>query len=345
MSDAIRQNESLFNPILSPSGMFTCNYSGHSLPREETGSTGNEINPTTSPNLVFNPYSPDIALEVVDKTPLEKQTLFLNEYQSSPKIKLFNRSEFDDFALTLLTELVPNLIGQDHDLFLFPLRGCRQPGIVTKVIAGIPPESVIVFNYTYATAGSQQEIIFSQLIEQFRKKLPNKEVVSLGIIDTAKGGNGSIHLARVLTEIQAKHFAEQRWSVQFHLLHERDRMVDLSSKSYQIPDANTDSVYFPYPRLYGVESLLVEDWDDGIGISTYKDGKFYELKKAETPGRVIVRDNKEISLIESPDLSKLVTSLMVESVNDLMLDDPDVKYVRDVLEYDAGLNRNTEDNC
>jgi hypothetical protein len=98
-------------------------------------------------------------------------------------------------------------------------------------------------------------------------------------------------------------------------------------------------VFFLWPRLYAVEDLLVEDWDDGIGISTYRDGETIELKKAETPGRIIVRDATGVSLIESPNLSDLVTSLMVESVNDLMLNDPAVKYVRDVLENDSRTNQ------
>jgi len=336
------ENASVFNAFLAPSGMFTCNYDPYELPHSEMSLPDNRYEKEESQGLLFNPYQPDVRSELLDKSPLEKQSLFFNHYQGVEKLKCLERSEFEDYALTLLTELIPNLIRYKHDVILFPLRGCRQPGIVTKVIAGLRDEQTVIFNYTYATTGSQQEIIRTQLVERLSKTLPDQELVSIGIADTAKGGNGSIHLAGVLAEIQAVHFSDQKWSVQFHLLHDRDRTPDLSSKSYLIPDAGSVGVFFLWPKLYAVDSLIVEDWDDGIGISTYRDGKTFQLRKAETPGRLIVRDDDGLALIESPDLSKVVTGLMVEAVNDLMLDDPAVKYVCDVLEQDARSNTKEE---
>jgi hypothetical protein len=343
MSDSFNANLSLFNAFLAPSGMFTCNYSFVDLPAQV--SPPSTYSPVSKPatNIVFNPYQPAITQEIVDKAPLEQQTLFLEKYERAEKIKLFDRSDFEDYALTLVSDLVPNLVRQNHDVILFPLRGCRQPGIVTKVIAGIPNDRLAVFNYTYATSESQQETIRSQLVEQLKLRVPDREIVSLGIVDTAKGGNGSLHLAEILAELHALHFSGQKWSVQFHLLHEKSRTPDLTAKAYHIPDVGSPSVQFLWPRLYAVESLFVEDWDDGIGLSTFKDGKVFELKLAASPGRVILRDDQGVSLVESPDLSKIVTGLMVQAVNDLMLDDPDVKYVRDVLENDAGSNNNTNE--
>ena len=336
------ENDSFFDAFLAPSGMFTCNFDPFDLPRSEMALPDRKYSDESTSELLFNPYQPDVRSELIDKSPLERQALFLDEYRGVQKLKSVERSEFEDYALTLLTKLVPNLIRYKHDVVLFPLRGCRQPGIVTKVVVGLRDEQAVVFNYTYATAGSQQELIRSQLIERLKRTLPDEEFANIGVVDTAKGGNGSIHLAGVLSEIQAAHFSDQRWSVQFHLLHDRDRTPDLSSKSYLIPDAGSSSVFFLWPKLYAVDSLIVEDWDDGIGISTYRDGKTFQLKKAETPGRLIVRDDVEVSLIESPDLSKVVTGLMVEAVNDLMLDDPAVKYVCNVLEQDARSNAKQE---
>lgn len=339
------ENESVFNAFLAPSGMFTCNYAPFDLPRSELALTDRQYSDESTSGLLFNPYQPDVRSELIDKSPLERQAMFLDEYRGVQKLKCVDRSEFEDYALTLLTELIPNLIRYKHDVILFPLRGCRQPGIVTKVVVGLRDEQAVIFNYTYATAGSQQEIIRSQLVERLTATLPNQELASIGVVDTAKGGNGSIHLAGVLAEIQAEHFSDQKWSVQFHLLHDRERTPDLSSKSYLIPDAGSSSVIFLWPKLYAVDSLIVEDWDDGIGISTYRDGKTYQLKKAETPGRLIVRDDKGVSLIESSDLSKVVTGLMVDAVNDLMLNDPAVKYVCNVLEQDARSNNKQEDEA
>lgn len=342
MGNSFNANLSLFNAFLARSGMFTCNYSCVGLPAQiNPPSTCSQDSKPVS-NIFFNPYQPAITQEIIDKAPLEKQTLFLEKYERAEKHKVFDRSKFEDYALVLVADLSPNLVRQNHDVILFPLRGCRQPGIVTKVIAGIPNDRLAVFNYTYATAESQQENIRSQLVEQLKMRIPDRAIVSLGIVDTAKGGYGSTHLAEVLAELHAKHFSGQKWSVQFHLLHERDRKPDLTSKVFCNPDASNMSVYFLPPQLYAVDSLLVEDWDDGIGLSTFKEGNVIELKLAATPGRVILRDDKGVSIVESPDLSRVVTGLLVQAVNELMLDDPDVKYVRDVLENDAGLNNTNE---
>jgi hypothetical protein len=331
------ESESVFNAFLAPSGMFTCNFAPSDLPRSELAVSIQQQPDQNAGVLIFNPYHPDVRSSLIDKSALDRQTLFLDEYRRVQKIKCLDLSEFEDYALTLFADLIPNLLHQKHDVILFPLRGCRQPGIITKVLVGLPNEKAVIFNYTYATADFQQEMIRSELIEQLNARLPNVELANIGVVDTAKGGDSSIHLAAVLEKIQAEHFSGQQWSVQFHLLHDRARTQDLYKKLYRIHGAKTghSTITFPQPLLYAVDSLIVEDWDDGIGISTYRDGTTYQLKKAETPGRLIVRDDTAVSLIESSDLSKVVTGLMVDAVNELMLNDPDVKYVCDVLEKDA----------
>ena len=336
MNNQPRDNmESVFNAFLAPSGMFVYNSQPRILKPSDWTSPVSINSSDSNARVLYNPYQPDVPVEVIDQTPMQKQTAFLEHYESSRKIQSINRSNFDDYALTLLSELVPDLVSCNYDVILFPLRGCRQPGILTKVIVGLPCEKTVIFNYTYATRGSQQELIRTQLIDRFRQALPGRNAVGVGVVDTAKGGNGSIHLAGVLADIRSSHFADQTWYVQFHLLHDRDRTQDLSRKTYHIPQANTSSMIFSWPILYPVDSLIVEDWDDGIGISTYLAGDTYEIKKAETPGRLIIRDRDVISVIESPDLSKVVTGLLVESVNCLILNDPDVRYCRDVIDQDA----------
>jgi len=265
-----------------------------------------------------------------DHTAIQNQDRFLNEYQNVQKIKLFDRSQFDDYGSTLFRELVPSLVQHDHDLVLFPLRGCRQPGILAKVIAGIPEERMVIFNYTYATRDEQQSRILSELHQKLHERLPDKAEVSIGVVDTAKGGYGSEHLAKILASLHGGR--TQQWAVQFHLLHAQDAKPTLA---HQIPKHGKKSLMLLWPMLYEVESLLVEDWSDGIGLSVEWNGKTHELKKCATPGRIILRDESSVQLVQSESISELMTSLAVDAVNRQMLTDPQLEYVQDVLKQDT----------
>jgi hypothetical protein len=189
-----------------------------------------------------------------DQISLGNEDQFLHEYQSVQKIKLFDRSQFDEYGTTLFRELVPSLVQHDHDLLLFPLRGCRQPGILAKVIGGIPEDRMVIFNYTYGTRAEQQGRITSELRQQMDERLPGNAAVSIGVVDTAKGGYGSEHLAKVLATLHDGR--TQRWNVQFHLLHARNSKPTLA---YKIPSYGDHSLMLLPPKFFEVESLLVED--------------------------------------------------------------------------------------
>jgi hypothetical protein len=180
MNRSSDRNVSLFNAFLAPSGMFTCDSSPIRLPARHIEAQNYSAASKPTSTIVFNPYQPAIGQKIEDKAPLEKQNIFLDKYERAGKHKLFDRSDFEDYALTLVAELIPDLIHHKHDVIIFPLRGCRQPGIVTKVVAGIPDDQIVVFNYTYATSATQQDNIRSQLTmahpnksaTQQRKKRP-----------------------------------------------------------------------------------------------------------------------------------------------------------------------------
>src|SRR5690606_26079346 len=133
------ENNALFSPFIAGSGMFTCNYNPLAL------TSGSQRLPTVSgyvhqPSqpLLYNPMPQRVVSEVKDTIPVERQERFLSEYHKAQKCKLFDRSEIDGYTSVLFSQLAPSLVQCNHDVVVFPLRGCRQPGILAKVIAGIP---------------------------------------------------------------------------------------------------------------------------------------------------------------------------------------------------------------
>lgn len=329
-NSSFNENNFLFAPFIAGSGMFTGNYGSTFLTSDLEKSE--DPSPEKRVTILYNPMPPQVQQKVADSAPIERQTAFIIAYHGATKHKLFDRSAFDAYAEALFEKLIPNLVRYNHDILLFPLRGCRQPGILVKVIAGIPEEKMVIFNYTYATRESQQPLIESQLSAQLKEKVPNQAIVSVGVVDTAKGGYGSRHLAEVLVHLHGSHFRNQQWSVQFHLLHEKQKVPTLSR---EIPEFKSDRLFFLWPTFYEVESLLVEDWPEGIGLTVEENGRRFDLKRCIEPGRILYRDEESVQVIESESLCDTMTSLAVDAVNRLMLNSPEIRYVKDVWNADA----------
>ncbi|MCR9211262.1 MAG: hypothetical protein NXI28_23785 [bacterium] len=325
-------SEVLFDPIVAPSGMFSCDHDSHSLSREVYLGATHDQSAADRSKLVYNPMPLNVEQAVQDQVPISDGPSFLDAYKGVEKHKLCDRTSLDDYTATLLGELVPSLLGCNHDAILFPLRGCRQPGIVTKVLAGIAEERLVVFNYTYAKRDSQQNPIRQELSESLQQKISDRQITSVGVIDTAIGGYGSEHLAKILSSLHDELFGNQHWSVQFHLLHQQGRVPELSR---QIPKYSRPTCLMLWPMFYAVEDLILEDWSEGIGLSYQWQGEHYELKRCIEPGKVLVRDEESIQVIESASLSETMTSMFVDSVNRQMIGNDDYVFLQDVLDHDG----------
>lgn len=338
-NSSFEENVYFFAPFIAASGMFTGDYGGISLFPDSAPSEASSL--ATNSKVFFNPMPPIVQQRIRETVPVEQQLNFIEEFHGAKRYKLFDRSALDSYAQALFEKLVPELLRHDHDVLLFPLRGCRQPGILVKVIAGIPETKMVIFNYTYATRQSQQPLIESQLTGQLREKVPEKEIVRVGVVDTAKGGYGSRHLAQLLSRIHSCHFPKQHWSVQFHLLHESESRPALS---YMIPKYGHKSLRFLQPNFYAVESLLVEDWSEGIGLSVNEAGGQFDLKRCVELGRILYRDEESIQLIESEVVCDTMTALTVDAVNRLMLNSKEIEYVKDVWPADVSHGSGEGDN-
>lgn len=316
-SSSFEENVALFAPFITPSGMFTS--------KVDQGSTyGEAIQSENHPVIFYNPMPPAVQQTIVDSVPVE----CINDLPSKfKKLSCFAKSDFDSYAYMLIERLAWDLLRNNHDALLFPLRGCRYPGILIKVIAGVLKTKMVIFNYTYATQKCQRGFIESQLIEQLRERLtPDQRVINVGVVDTAIGGYGSKNLAEMLSLIHGRYFANQHWLVQLHLLHENKSPPRLS---FEIPKFDNNKLKFVL-NFYGVESLLVEDWPEGIGLAVNKTKEYFALERHIEPGRILYRNAQDIHLMESESLCDTMTSLAVDAINRVMLNSPQIEYIRDI---------------
>ncbi len=105
--------------------------------------------------------------------------------------------------------------------------------------------------------------------------------------------------------------------------------------AHKIPKYSKGSLMFRAPNFYEVDSLLVEDWSEGIGLSVEMEGGTHELKRCSSPGKIILRDDCSIQLIESESVCELMTQLVVDSINDKCLMLQKLRYIEDVFKDES----------
>ena len=138
---------SLFDAFIAPSGMFTCNSAPYLFSNENNPTENEDEGSIKTDLLYYNPMPFSVDHIVLDEVPISDEHSFLAEYKGAEKHKICDRSALDNYTLTLVRDLAPSLLRCKHDVILFPLRGCRQPGIITKVVTGIPEEHMSTSTY------------------------------------------------------------------------------------------------------------------------------------------------------------------------------------------------------
>jgi hypothetical protein len=101
--------------------------------------------------------------------------------------------------------------------------------------------------------------------------------------------------------------------------------------SRQIPKYSNDFVHFN-PYEWRVDNLLVEDWNEAIGMRGVKfDGKEFSVKPSATDGQLILKESDgTVRVLESQKLHQAMDILIAESVSEAVRTDPLLQYERDV---------------
>lgn len=233
----------------------------------------------------------------------------------NPTIPLIDEPAIDAYAAQL-KKLAVKLQEKRYDKLIVPLRGGLKPAMQLDVLCDYQMP-ILWLPYT---AGSQGRLD-QQVKECLQSELvigPDCQPTRLAILDTAIGGHGSEHLAKLIAETAT---SKCNWKVDFHLLYAQSRYPQLCG---QITKQNRLPTVEFNVELWPVEDLLVEDWNEAIGLSVeLGSGQQLVIKKCSTEGKFLYRDNqKRIQVIESPELNKYFDVRLGQAISDDILSDP-----------------------
>lgn len=236
--------------------------------------------------------------------------------ESFKHARIITRQEIDSYADQLVA-VASDLAERPINLMIVPYRGGLTPSLHLQVMNK--------FNYPHTPLGFSQgsqernrqniedELVWN--LEHFREH----DQLLIGVIDTAVRGDGSLKLADILKSAK-RHFDRKAWRIVFHLLHCDEKYLTPPLVN-NISNFNGERIWFGV-ELHKVASLLVEDWDEGIGLrADWQNGICYY--KTTTDGQVISRlPDGNVAVLHSNNLPLLIHSFIANSVTDSMLTNP-----------------------
>lgn len=254
-----------------------------------------------------------ITYQVLD-TATSKQLFELQDaYRGA---EYFTQSDLDSYA-DVLVRIAKELSVRQIDIMLVPLRGGWKPSIQLQVMnkVGYP---LFPFVFTAGSQGRFQKENIELITERLRE-FHGKAALRIGVIDAAISGHSAKALAELLLVIK-REFAGQAWHVCFDLLYsDENRNQPYPAESDVIPGMSKADLTFER-QLRLVPSLLVEDWDEGIGFSLNNGQCIY---KTTGNGTLLLRTNdNRVGVYRSSELARFIDHLIANSASESMLSDP-----------------------
>lgn len=242
------------------------------------------------------------------------------------------KSEFKDARILLpdklqayahrLTEVAMTLATQPLDVMIVPYRGGLTPSLHLQVMNKLSYPCVPL-GFSRGSWKVQWDSIADEFVAHL-EKYRDRPSLRIGVIDAAIRGDSSWGMANVLSRTKS-HFKKQPWQVVFHLLHAEEKAkYSVPPLAMGIPGLSACDLVFSL-ELHRVPSLLVEDWDEGIGLKAdWGNGVCYY--KVTTAGQVICRmPDGCVGVLESSNLPQLINYHIANSITDVMLRDPNLK--------------------
>jgi hypothetical protein len=224
----------------------------------------------------------------------------------------------------MLLEIGRELARQNYDIVIIPLRGGLKPWLQLDVLREFrqPP---LWLPYTAGSQGKFDDQIMHVLYEGFKTK-ESTASLRFAVVDTAISGHGSAHLAEILNTFHSQDNKRQ-WSCDFHLLHARNRTPTETARIKPSHDNLKFSVI-----LWPVEHLLVEDWNEAIGLVVNWEGnQRVVIKQCATEGQLLLRRlDGSGQLIESAEMHAYLDVLLGDALSEYVQTDPALEYQRDV---------------
>ena len=275
----------------------------------------------TSPWEIANPMpvkeTPFTIVDVAGKQ-------WLAELQLAHKdAKVLQRQEVAAYA-NRLVETAKEFAVNPIDCLIVPYRGGLTPSMPLQVMNKLQYPT-IPLGFSRGSDEKHWPAIRDELIERLGH-YRDRPQLAIGVIDTAIRGDSALALAHVL-RMTKEIFNQQKWTVTFHLLHATDRHKT-PLLTWGIPGLSTGELVFDV-RLHQVPSLLVDDWDEGLGLKVeWKEGRC--IYKACASGQVIVQQSDEsIAVIEAEALHRFITEDLSKAATEAITTDPSLrlKYV------------------
>lgn len=307
MSNSIYVFEGAGNPTVTPvmatSGTFVMGFDVQQLGKQPA--TTVEV---ANPMMMQQPQS-----NIVAVAPAE---LIYGLKESFKDARIITRHEIESYA-DRLVEVATDLAARPIDLMIVPYRGGLTPSLHLQVMNKFQYPH-IPLGFTQGSQERNRQSIEDELVwnlEKFRER----EHLHLGIVDAAIRGDSSLKLADILSSAK-RHFAKQQWQIAFHLLHAPDK-YPTPPLVRDIDKFNSEKLWFKV-ELHHVPSLLVEDWDEGIGLrAEWQNGTCYY--KTTTDGQVISKlPDGSVAVLHSENLPLLIHSYIANAVTDSMLTNP-----------------------
>jgi hypothetical protein len=302
--------------VMTASGTFVMGY--EPTPLTNYNQVWPQVANTSSAYEIANPMVVDEPrYKVLDTAP----EAFANDLKASFKhAEIITPTALKGYA-ERLTDVAMMLAQQPLDLLIVPYRGGLTPSLHLQVM-NKQSYQCVPLGFTQGSNEKYWDKIGEELVWNLESFHERKEL-RIGIIDTAIRGNGSWSMANILKRIKS-HFAKQFWEVGFHLLTGQDEKYSKPPLVEGIRGLSTGELIFVV-KLHPVPSLLVEDWDEGIGLRyEWKNGVCYY--KATTVGQVICRmPDGNVAVLQSNNLPQLINAQIASFTADAMMANPNLK--------------------
>ncbi|HRX55446.1 MAG TPA: hypothetical protein P5016_13080 [Verrucomicrobiales bacterium] len=237
-------------------------------------------------------------------------------------IPVIQQADFDWYG-EVLVRLTNAVVGQQAHVNLGLLRGAYRPCVIVEVMT----RGQVAYKFLNYTQHSEREAeVMAELRSLLRLSDPQTPGFHIQITDTAIGGYGAEHLAKMLIGIKATEncFQKQHWIVTFNLLHDARRGTN-TVKMDAIQLLSSEDLRFSICR-YEVPNLITEDYDAGLGL-IFEDKT---VKPCSEPGSFFLKSNAGIALVESAELKTTFDELYTQAVTDGLVTSPDYVQIADI---------------
>lgn len=242
---------------------------------------------------------------------------------STPHILRVNREHFTEYA-SQIVKGVRIVNEMSYDVVLFPLRGVRNVAVQATVMS--PDNS----NY-WAIDGTQMwnshndQRIQGDLRSILAHEKYQGRHLRIGIVDTAKGGNGCHALANHFDQIHTDNNAQ--WDLHFHLFHSQYRDPALA-RTVITNQGNVRKAVDFYP----VQDLLFEDESRLLGYELIKEGKKTFAQRFQEEGQILLPVENGYALYEPAPLDTTMIAIMGNAITEELQTLPDVELSKPLVD-------------